>query len=140
MARTESADEQHKDAIRQELGRILASPPFVKSDRLAQFLRFTVEMTLEGRTGELKESTIGVEVYGREPDYSPKTDAIVRVEARRLRGKLMEFREANNGACLIDLPKGTYVPILSTARKQTVQEGSPSEKHPRPRSWRLAGA
>ena len=70
------------------LNRILASPPFVKSDRLAKFLRFAVEMTLEGRTEELKESTIGVEVYGREPDYSPKIDAIVRVEARRLRRPL----------------------------------------------------
>jgi hypothetical protein len=46
MAWIESADEEHKDAIRQELDRILASPAFVKSDRLARFLRFTVEMTL----------------------------------------------------------------------------------------------
>ena len=33
----------------------------------------------------------GVDVFGRGPDFDPRADTIVRVQARRLRAKLHEF-------------------------------------------------
>lgn len=58
----------------------------------------------DGRAEELKESVIGVEVYDRPADYNPKTDPIVRNEARRLRDKLREYYDAHgrSDAILID--------------------------------------
>ncbi len=53
------------DAVRQELTRILASPIFAQSDRLARFLRFTVEHAISGNEQGLKEYVIGTEVYDR---------------------------------------------------------------------------
>ena len=47
-----------------------------------------VEQALSGRAGELKEYAIGVDVFDRPPSFDPRTDTIVRVQARRLRGKL----------------------------------------------------
>ena len=73
------------------LQRVLESPGFVRNERLSRFLRFVVDLHLEGRDDELKESVIGTEIFGRRPDYNPKDDAIVRTEARRLRALLNEY-------------------------------------------------
>ncbi len=66
----------------------------------------------EGRESELKESAIGVEVFGRTPVYDPKVDSIVRTEAVRLRARLSKYyaTDGRNDPLVIDLPKGAYVP------------------------------
>src|SRR5580658_6894114 len=76
---------------REELERVLASTCFVRSEGLSRLLRFLVERKLEGRDSELKESLIGVEVYGRRPDYDPKLDSTVRSEMARLRARLGKY-------------------------------------------------
>jgi tetratricopeptide (TPR) repeat protein len=104
-------------ALHRQLGRILASPGFAPNERLSRFLRFVVERQLEGRDSELKESVIGIEVFGRRTDYDPKRDAIVRTEAGRLRARLTEYY-ANGGRLdplVIELPKGGYVPLIRPA-------------------------
>jgi hypothetical protein len=47
-------------AIRGQLEKILAHALFVRSERMARFLRLAIERTLEGRTTELKEYLLGV--------------------------------------------------------------------------------
>src|SRR5580765_2065197 len=100
-----SADRDTR-AIREELVRLLASPGFVRNARMSQFLRLLVERHLEGRDDELKESVIGVEVFGRRPDYDPKQDSIVRTEAARLRARLVEYYsgEGRSNPIRIDVP------------------------------------
>ena len=99
-------------SARRQLERILASPGFARNERLSRFLRFVVERHLEGRDTELKESLIAVEVYGRQPDYDPKLDSIVRSEAARLRSRLIEYYagEGSRDPVVIELPKGGYTP------------------------------
>lgn len=108
---------EERVAFERQLERILASPGFAQNERLSRFLRFVVERRLEGREAELKESVIGIEVFGRRPDYNTKRDAIVRTEATRLRARLAEYY-ANGGArdaLVIELPKGGYVPLIRRA-------------------------
>jgi len=69
------------ELVRKQLDRILGSAAFAGADRSSRFLRFVVERALAGRKLEIKESTIGVEVLGRNPSFDPKTDPIVRTEA-----------------------------------------------------------
>jgi tetratricopeptide (TPR) repeat protein len=97
------------------LGRILATPAFVRSPRLAQFLRYTVEQKLSGRSDAPKEMEIGVEVFGRGMDFDPRTDPVVRVQARLLRFKLHEYYETvgKTDPVRIELPKGSYLPCFS---------------------------
>src|SRR5690242_15150953 len=105
------------EAVREELECVLKSARFARNDRLSRFLRFIVERQLEGRYDEIKESVIGVEVFGRKPDYDTKLDPVVRTEARRLRARLSEYYEgagARDGV-IIDLPKGGYVPVARLA-------------------------
>ena len=106
---------------RQQLDRMLGSNLFSRSEQLSRLLRFLIEMHLEGRDGELKESVIGVEVFGRRPDYDPKSDPIVRTEIRRLRQRLSEYYQ-NGGsadAVRIEIPKGGYVPAVRARDMQT---------------------
>ncbi len=110
------------DLVREELEKILASPGFARNERLGQFLRFVVENQLRGTPGNLKEFTVGVEVFGRKPDYDPKLDSIVRTEAARLRKRLAEYYDANGAShrIIIELPKGGYTPLFRPAAAPAV--------------------
>src|SRR5580693_1616572 len=90
-----------------QLRRILESAAFAASARSAQFLQFCVERSRQGQTSQLKETTIALEVFNRPADYDPKSDAIVRVHARRVRDKLdLYYRTFGaNDPIRIDLPK-----------------------------------
>jgi TolB-like protein/Flp pilus assembly protein TadD len=99
-------------SFREELERVLSSACFARSERTSKLLRFLVERQLEGRENELKESVIGVEFFGRKPDYDPKVDSTVRTEAVRLRARLSKYysTEGSQNPIVIHLPKGGYVP------------------------------
>ena len=99
---------------KQQLDRILASKTFSQVDRLKRFLSFIVREALDGRGAELKEYVIGVEVFEKEASFDPRTDPIVRVQARRLRSRLTRYyREEGQGdEQIIDLPKGGYTPVF----------------------------
>jgi TolB-like protein/Flp pilus assembly protein TadD len=100
--------------VREQLERILASTTFQQGDRLKRFLSFIVLEAVAGRRNELKEYVIGVEVFGKEASFDPRTDPIVRVQARRLRAKLVNYyREEGPGdELIVDLPKGGYAPVF----------------------------
>lgn len=101
-------------AVRQQLTRILASRTFSQVDRLKRFADFIVIETVEGRGGDLKEYVIGVQVFGKEAAFDPRTDPIVRVQARRLRTRLERYYqdEGNSDEIVVDLPKGGYAPVF----------------------------
>lgn len=110
-----SAEDDHtlsSEEIQQALARILASELFLRSERLTQFLTYVVQKTLQGESEGLKEYHIGVEVCGRKSSYDPRTDPVVRVEARRLRSALdLYYAQAGrDDGVQIALPKGGYVP------------------------------
>jgi Tol biopolymer transport system component len=102
------------EAARRQLERILASPGFLRNERMSRFLRFLAERHLEGHGNQLKESVIAVEVFGRKPDHDPSQDSIVRTEAGRLRGRLAEYYvgEGKDDSIVIELPKGGYTPAF----------------------------
>jgi serine/threonine-protein kinase len=97
------------------LDRILASEPFAGIERPSRFLRHVVERALRGQTPDLKESLLGIEVFGRETSWNPRTDPIVRQEAARLRKRLARYYEHDSPAVRIELPVGTYVPVFHRA-------------------------
>ena len=102
-------------AVRDQLARVVNSPGFISSVRLCRFLTHIVNRTIEGDIDSLKEFSIAMEVFDRTSDYDPNIDAIVRVEARRLRSKLKAYYEEGQGRVdpvLIGLRPGSYVPIF----------------------------
>jgi tetratricopeptide (TPR) repeat protein len=127
--------ELEADGARRALEAVLKSSGFARNERMSLFLRFLVERHLEGRDHELKESVIGTEVFGRKADYSPKSDPIVRTEARRLRERLAQYYESSGASdrVRIELPKGGYVPVL----RDSVDEPATSAPEFRKARWRF---
>jgi TolB-like protein len=119
-------------AIREQLARILRSPIFVRSERLGRFLRFIVEHVTGGNQNCLKEYVIGSEVYDRKPPYHPSQDSIVRTEARRLRGKLMEYyeTEGKDDPVYIYLRPGSYIPVFKYKEAPVSVQGDADSNDP----------
>ncbi|MBY0496378.1 MAG: tetratricopeptide repeat protein [Cyanobacteria bacterium] len=109
-------------AVHLQLNRLLASKTFSQVERLKRFISFIIAETVAGRAGDLKEYVIGVQVFGKEPSFDPRTDPIVRVQARRLRTRLARYYrdEGNSDELIIDLPKGGYAPVFR------VRDGAPA--------------
>jgi serine/threonine-protein kinase len=108
-------------AVREQLARIVNSPGFVPSARLSRFLTHIVNRTIEGDLDSLKEFSVAMEVFDRSSDYDPNIDAIVRVQARRLRAKLKAYYEEGPGTSdpvLIAVRLGSYMPIFRWLDKQ----------------------
>ena len=130
--------------VRAELDRILASRCFQQAGRASDFLRFVVEQTLAGSGQRLKGYTIGVEVFGRPADFDAQSDALVRVEAGRLRRRLVEFYASEGSAdpVRIQLPRGTYAVEYDFACAAEPKSAAPAPPHeddaPGAQPWRYA--
>jgi adenylate cyclase len=131
MSITPSEDDQAPPArlpfeaseIERTLEIISRSEEFGRSGRLAELLRFIIEEEMAGRGERLKAYAIATQVLGRNADFDPAQDSIVRVEIARLRTALKLFYSRGvETPVLIDIPKGGYRPVFSAApaaRKET---------------------
>jgi len=101
-----------KEAVLQQLERLLENPYFHKSKRFPVFLRFVVKEALAGRAEGLKERTLGIEVFGKDPNYDTTEDPIVRVTAGEIRKRIAQYYQEPGHEQEIKLlmPSGSYVP------------------------------
>jgi hypothetical protein len=100
------------EAIREQLESIVQDPAFRSSKRSIQFLRYVVEKTLSGDADQIKERTIGVEVFGRPPSYDTNEDHVVRTAAGELRKRLAIYygEEKHRSELRMSLVPGSYIP------------------------------
>ncbi len=121
------------EMVEAALEKILASTGFSNAERLSRFLSFTVHETLAGGADRLKESMLGVEVFGRKPTYDPRIDAVVRTEAVKLRARIKDYYDSDGreDPVRIDLPKGAYVARFSM-RETDPAEGAEVSVEPPP--------
>jgi len=103
------------ETINDALTSVLRSRNFRSAERRSNLLRYLVEHTVPGRSDNLKEFNIGIDVYGRDPaTYDPRIDPVVRVDISRLRAKLKEHyeTEGREEPIRIELPKGSYAVVF----------------------------
>ena len=102
------------DDVRSALSRLVQDSAFSKSPQLVKFIRYVVEATLNGKAERLKAYAIGVDVLGRNEDFDPQIDPIVRVEARRLRQAIESFYAGpgTDESIRIEIPRGSYAPVF----------------------------
>ncbi|MGR3660503.1 MAG: tetratricopeptide repeat protein, partial [Paracoccaceae bacterium] len=107
-------------ACRDALSRVLASDHFERADRLSSFLSYIVEETLAGRGELIRGKTIAMDVYGRDPTSSGKSENVVRVDAHRLRRSLKEYytAEGKDDPVQIWVDSGGYVPRVEKRRDE----------------------
>ena len=103
-----------KAAVLAQLELLLVHPLFFQSKRYPALLRFVVEQTLDGNADQVKERSIGMEVFGRAPGYDANADPVVRVTAGEIRKRLAQYYydPAHGDEIRIELPTGSYVPVF----------------------------
>lgn len=127
---TEVSASNSADSERAELERVLAA--LGRKPRLVALLSYLAEKTFQGKSDEINEYNIAIEVFGRsETSFESSKDAIARVEAHRLRKRLKEYyqTEGKENAIRISLSAGSYVPAF-IRRDSTAPDGRASESSP----------
>lgn len=121
------------EAARAELDRILASSSFDASERNRSFLAYVVEEALAGRASRIKAYTIATSVFGRDETFDAQLDSIVRIEASRLRRSLERYylTEGRTSRLRIDIPRGSYVPLVKDVWPDRAAAGSGQTEMPR---------
>lgn len=134
--------EMECSAVREQLERILSDPLFKNSKRYPNLLRYIVEHTLDGHKAELKERTLGVEVFGRSPGYDTNADPIVRATAGEIRKRIAQYyhEPGRDSELRIDLVPGSYVPefgppVPSVAPRTIALAPPPATKAPGRHRW-----
>jgi hypothetical protein len=108
----ETFSEKEKHAIEAQLERLLANPHFSNSRRFPSFLRYIVNATINGQADLLKERTLGIEIFGKDPDYDTAIEPIVRVTAAEIRKRIAQYYQdsGHEDELRISLAPGSYVP------------------------------
>ncbi len=108
----ETFSEKDKHAIEAQLERLLANPHFSNSRRFPSFLRYIVNATINGQADLLKERTLGIEIFGKDPDYDTAVEPIVRVTAAEIRKRIAQYYQdsGHEDELRITLAPGSYVP------------------------------
>ncbi len=139
-------DPERVELVQAELKRIVNSRFFRNAVRSRQFLEFVVRHALEGHGEQLKERTIGTEVFHRAPGYATGDDPVVRVQAGEVRRRLEQYYQdsPNVSPVRIELPVGSYAPVVrwlpgeSSAAEGAAEAlaGSTNPGHSMPRAGR----
>jgi hypothetical protein len=150
---SDSEGNRHTEILAQ-LAQIQNSPAFCNSARSKEFLSYVVGQVLAGHLDNLKERSIGVNLFRRPPAYDTGEDPIVRVKAGEVRRRLAEYYAGAEKApeLHIELPVGSYVPkfhwrtqpdLLPLAPEPEVLEPPPMaapKQSGRRRVWEIAAA
>jgi hypothetical protein len=101
---------QDRTQILAQVDRVAASRALRESESLRKLLNYLTRQALDHPGEPIKEYQIATEVLGRQSDFDPQLNSMVRVQAGRLRSKLTEYYsvEGTDDPILVDFPKGTY--------------------------------
>ncbi len=121
------------EAARAELRRILDCPLFEASERNRRFLEYIVNETLDGQGERIKAYSIATSVFGRGDSFDPQQDAIVRIEAGRLRRAVDHYylTDGRDDPVRISIPVGAYVPVFTCRDEPATQMHHEAE----PKEW-----
>ena len=106
------AEPPEMELQRSELQAVLQAELFTRSPSLAHMLSYLCEKLFAGEAEQIKEYSIALEVFGRSSAFDQDTDSIVRVQANRLRKRLLDYYSGPGAdhRLRITIPLGKYVP------------------------------
>src|SRR5262245_10135398 len=98
------------EANQLQIQRIVSSKTFKTSEVHRNLLTYLAQKSLSGEAQNLKEYTVGLDVFGKPETYDPRQESVVRMHVGRLRQKLTEYyrSEGADDPIVIDLPKGAF--------------------------------
>lgn len=116
VARETSAKQVHAT-----LEKILLSSPFRCTAQCQKLLTYIVRHTLAAEDSALRERVIGVQVFGRKPDYETGNDPVVRMRVAEVRKRLAQFYQSPDfvpGMVRIEIPHGSYTALFHPSEVQ----------------------
>lgn len=137
--------QQDAGPVLEELDRILESRFFKNAGRSRQFLEYVVRHKLGGQAEQLKERTIGTEVFQRDPGYATGDDPVVRVQAGEVRRRLEQYYQSLTfpPAVRIELQPGSYSPNFHFISEESKSKPESADRKPavsRPRFFPVRAA
>lgn len=122
------SDHDHR-AAHEQLERVLSSSYFAHAARLSRFFSYLAQETLSGNENRLSQHAIALDVFDRDETFDPAIDAVVRVEAGRLRSKLREYfsEEGRDDPVIITLPKRSYAVAFEFRNRAALEQHTPSQ-------------
>ena len=99
------------EAYLDQIDKITHSQTLRKAESLCKLLRYLASHSLTHPGAPLKEYQIATEVFGRPRSFDPQADSAVRVQAGRLRVKLLDYyaHEGLSDSVIVEMPNGSYV-------------------------------
>ena len=131
-----------KERYLNQIERLVHSHTLRKAESLCKLLRYLAEHELSQPGTSLKEYQIATEVFGRRDDFDPQADSAVRVQAGRLRLKLLDYysHEGAADSIVVEVPNGSYaltfhdremaVPAAAIHAAPVIPIVSPEPVHP----------
>jgi adenylate cyclase len=127
--RARVADLVTGEEARAELQRVLASQDFPATPRNRRFLSYVAEHALlrGSANGRVAAKEVAVQVFGRTENFDSTVDAIVRIEASKLRRDLEVYylKSGKNNPVRIEIPRGAYDPVF--VRRGKVEASAKTE-------------
>ena len=129
-----------------EIERLVASHTLHSSESLCKLLRYLAKQSVDHPGAPVKEYQIATEVFGRQADFDPQLDSMVRVQVGRLRSKLAEYygAEGVNDSTIVEVPKGSYAVVFHDRQTASQNNGhgeatqNGSSETAVPRRWAIA--
>lgn len=134
-----------------QIEKLVQSHTLRKAESLCKLLRYLADHALAQPGVPLKEYQIATEVFGRSEDFDPQSDSAIRVQAGRLRLKLVDYysHEGVHDTVIVDVPNGAYtlsfhereVPALALPPAPVIVHPPAEAPTPQPslsRGWTLA--
>ncbi len=121
------------DANHAQIHRIVSSKALKGSEIHRNLLAYLADKSLSGDAQQLKEYTVGLDVFGKPASYDPRQESVVRMHLGRLRQKLAEYyrTEGVDDPVIVDVPKGGFLVTFSPNPEAPVHRvfipGSPRE-------------
>ena len=119
------------DQLRAEVALVLSSEAFRRSPKISRLLRYLCDKQIDGRAADITEYGIALEALGRDAQFDPQQDAVVRVDTHHLRKKLNQYYNGEGAGhqIRIVIPNGQYAPLF-VRREESESPVEPGEDGP----------
>lgn len=90
--------------------------------RQSALLRYLLKEEMEGRGDRIKAFTIAQDIFGKDENFDPTNNSLIRVEVHRLRASIQNFYQKYDGQYryILHIPTGSY---RVTVEEQSLGDG-----------------
>ena len=121
------------ESIEAVISDVKASRCFGKSSRQLKLFEYLLTRSVSGKSSEITQYSVALDVLDRPESFDPTTDSIVRVELHRLRANLKVYNNSTGAGYHITVPPSSFDIVIEPRRQSLLSKWSL-------KSWPIVGA